>query len=300
MKQIFLIFSAIVFFTIININSFSQENEVPDSTLGWKFNGIGSFTFSQVSFSNWAAGGENSVSLNGLFAVSYDYKAKNLMWDNDLGVAYGFLNQNNTDNRKTDDNLEISSKFSYKAINKWYYSSLVSFKSQFAEGFEYDDVAKTRNKISEFMAPGYLNIAIGMNYAPNKDFSLFIGPLSGKSTFVRDDTLSFYGAYGVEPGETVRYEFGGTLKAAYSKDIFKNVNLISKLELFSNYNENLGNIDVDLQMLITLKVNKFLSTNISMHMIYDDDIKNTNDEGNITGPKLQFKEIFGVGITYKF
>ena len=289
-----------LFSLFFNLNSFSQDKETPDSTLGWRYTGVGTITFSQVHFENWAAGGENSYSLNGLFAASADYKTEKMIWDNDLGIAYGFLNQNNTENRKTDDNLEISSNFGYKAINKWYYSALLSFKSQFSEGYEYDDDAGTKTKLSKFMAPGYLNIALGMNYVPNKNFSLFIGPISGKSTYVKDDTLSHYGAFGVEIDKTVRNEFGGLVKVAFTKDILKNVNLISKAEFFSNYSENPENIDIDLQMLFTLKVNKFLSTNISFHLKYDDDIKTTDDTGMITGPKVQFKELFGLGVTYKF
>jgi len=298
MKNKYINLIVIVLFVITNNSVFSQEAQ--DTTLGWKFTGVTSLTFSQVHFENWSAGGENSYSLNGLFAASADYKTEKMLWDNDLGIAYGFMNQDNTENRKTDDNLEISSKLGYKAINKWYYSGLLSYKSQFAEGFEYDDDAGTRTLISKFMAPAYLNLALGMNYAPNKNFSLFIGPISGKSTFVKDDTLSHYGAFGVEPDETVRNEFGGTVKASFTKDIFKNVNLISKLEMFSNYMENAGNIDVDLQVLLTLKVNKFLTTNINLHLIYDDDIKTTDDAGVISGPEVQFKELFGLGLTYKF
>ncbi len=300
MKNKFGILIITAIFSILGNYAYAQDKEVQDTTLGWKLSGVTSLTFSQVHFENWSSGGENSYSLNGLLAASADYKTKKMLWDNDINIAYGFMNQNDKDNRKTDDNLEISSKFGYKAVNKWYYSALLGFKTQFAEGFDYDDDAGTRTLISKFMAPAYLNIALGMNYAPNKAFSLFIGPVSGKTTFVKDDTLSHYGAFGVEIDKTVKNEFGGTVKASLQKDIFKNVNLISKLELFSNYMENPGNIDVDLQLLLTLKVNKFLSTNINLHLIYDDDITTVDDLGDIAGPKLQFKELIGVGLTLKF
>jgi len=278
--------------------AFAQEEAAVDSTLGWTYPSMISITASQVSFSNWSAGGENSYSINGLAALNADYKAKNAIWENDLIFGYGVMKQGDNELRKTDDNIEFASKYGYKASKSWYYSGLVHFKSQFAEGFKYD--ADTKTKLSEFMSPGYLNLSVGMTYKPSKVFSLFIGPISGRTTFVMNDSLSTAGAFGVKPGENIRNEFGGTFRAEVNKDIMKNVNMTTKLELFSNYTEKPQNIDMDWQFLLTLKVNKWLSANISLHLIYDDDIKTTNDLGMEEGAKLQFKEVFGVGLNYKF
>lgn len=277
-----------------------KAQEAIDSTLGWKYPTLFSFTLSQVHISdNWAAGGESSYSINGLIGMNADLKSKNAIWENNLSMAYGIMKQGDREVRKTDDNLEFSSKYGYKASKNWYYSALLQFKSQFTEGYKYDDNAGTKEKLSKFMAPGYLNISIGMNYAPSKVFSLFVGPLSGRTTFVMDDSLSAAGAYGVEPGEKLRYEFGGSLKAELNKDIMKNVNLLTKLELFSNYIDNPQNIDINWQLLLSMKVNKVLSANINLHLIYDDDIKTLNDNGNYDGAKVQFKEVFGIGLNYK-
>ncbi len=282
------------------LQTFGQENTQPDSTLGWTFPSILNFTLSQVSFSNWSAGGENSYSINGLAAFSADYKGENAIWENDLTLGYGVMKQGEKELRKTDDKLELSSKFGYKAVNNWYYSGLAQFKTQFTEGYKYDDDAGTKTLLSDFMSPGYFNLAIGMTYKPSKVFNLFIGPISGKSTIVLDDTLSAAGAFGVEPGDKVRNEFGGTVKAKVNKNIVENVNLLTTLELFSNYAEKPENIDVDLQLLLSMKINKWLSTNISLHLIYDDDIKTINDAGEEKGPEIQFKEVFGIGLNLKF
>lgn len=276
------------------------QGEKADTTLGWTYPTLLNITMSQVSFSDWSAGGENSYSLNSLAAFNADYKGEKAIWENDLVMAYGVMKQGELETRKTDDNLEFSSKFGYKAINNWYYSGLLQFKTQFAEGYNYDDAAGTKTRISELMAPGYLSLAVGMTYKPSKVFSLFVGPISGKSTFVMDDTLSAAGAFGVEPGENVRNEFGGTIKAEMNKDIVKNVNMLTKIELFSNYTEKPQNIDIDWQFLLTMKINEWLSTSINLHLIYDDDIKTTDDSGNERGAKIQFKEVFGIGLSYKF
>ncbi len=282
---------------LIASNSIAQDAK-PDSTLGWFFPIVINFTISQVNFSNWSAGGENSYSINGLTILNANYKGKMATWDNNLILAYGLMKQGDRELRKTDDNLEFSSKFGYKVINNWYYSGLVQFKSQFDNGYKYDDVAGTKTLLSKFMAPAYLSLSLGMNYTPSKVFNLFIGPISGKTTFVMDDTLSNAGAFGVDKGKNVRNEFGGTMKAVVSKDIMKNVNLLSKLELFSNYIKNPECIDIDWQLLISMKINKLLSANINLHAIYDDDIKTFKD-GIERGAKTQFKEVFGIGLNYK-
>jgi len=174
----------IILFLLSPFLLLAQEVEKPDSTLGWHYTGTGSLSFSQVAFTNWAAGGENSVSLNGLAIASANYKSKSFIWDNDIILAYGLLKQGDEDFRKTTDKIELSTKFGYHAIKDWYYSGLLGFKSQFVDGFEYDDDLGTKTLVSKFLAPGYLNIAAGMNYKPSKNFSLFVGPISGRTTFV--------------------------------------------------------------------------------------------------------------------
>jgi len=179
---------------------------------------------------------------------------------------------------------------------------LISFKSQFDQGFK--TVADTV-RISNFLAPAYLNISIGMDYKPNDKFTLFISPVSGKITFVMDSLLSSQGAYGVNIGENVRYEFGGFVKAQYKVDLMKNISYTTKLELFSNYLKNPQNIDVNWENLINMKINSFFSANLHLTMLYDDDIKIKYDSDNDgiddrEGAKLQLKQLFGIGITYKF
>jgi hypothetical protein len=154
---------------------------------------------------------------------------------------------------------------------------------------------------------------VGLDYKPNQHLSAFIAHLTAKFTFVTDQTLSDAGAYGVTPGEKVKSEVGGYLRAIYTKNDFKseflrNVTLISKIDLFSNYADNPQNIDVSWENLIALKVNKFISVNINTHLLYDDNIMvpfDRNDDGiteagEVVGSKIQFKEILGVGFSYNF
>jgi hypothetical protein len=153
------------------------------------------------------------------------------------------------------------------------------------------------------MSPAYLSVSLGMDYKPSDNFSLFISPLTGKMTFVMDDSLSNVGAFGVDPGSTFRPEFGGYIKMVFKYDVMENVSLQTKFDLFSNYIENPENIDVTWDVLVAMKVNDYLTATITTNLIYDDDIDITieNDDGTESlRPAVQFKEMFALGLSYKF
>ena len=287
----------LLFFFIPVISA--QEN--PDTSY-WTFGGMGNLSLSQVSLTNWAAGGENSFSSNILANGSAKYNKDKSSWENLLILGYGLMKQGEEGWKKTDDRIELASKYGRNAFKKWYYSALLGFNTQFTDGFAYpnDSVA-----ISKIMAPGYINLSIGLDYKPSENFNLYFGPLSGKVTFILDDDLSAIGAYGVEPGENVRYEFGGLIKSMFKHEIVKNVLFITKLDLFSNYLKNPEKIDVNWEVLLNMKINKYLSANLNTILLWDDDIKfNVLDsEGLPTGEKkskVQFKEVFGIGLSANF
>lgn len=280
-----------------------RKNKI-DTLDGWKTGGLISLTGSQVSLTNWNAGGQNSISINGLVSVFANYTKGKSQWENSLDLGYGIIRQgrrNNVDWLKTDDKIDLFSKFGRQASKKWFYSALLNFNTQSTAGFNYpnDSIA-----ISRFMAPGYLLVAAGMDYKPNKMFSAFIAPFTMKSTFVLDDTLSAAGAFGVDPGSKARFEMGGYIRAQFQHEILKNVNFTSKLSLFSNYLNNPERIDVNWENLLQFKVNKYISATLSTHLIYDDDIDiAVFDDNGVEvgkGPRLQFKEVLGVGFAYRF
>lgn len=149
------------------------------------------------------------------------------------------------------------------------------------------------------MAPAYIITALGMNHKTGDHFSLFLSPATGKTTIVMDENLSDEGAFGVEPGNKMLNEYGGFVKVNYNTELLKNVNFKTKIDLFSAYNNKPENIDLDWEVMINMKINKFLSTNIQTRMVYDHDTKIEKDDETMA-PMLQFKEVFGVGISYTF
>lgn len=306
----------------VSTDAFTQTTEAEetlkqqnaDTLDGWKTGGVFSINLTQVSLTNWSAGGQNSLSVNGLLSIFANLKKGNSTWDNSLDLGYGILYQDGSDVRKTDDKIDFTSKYGQKAFKNWYYAGLLNFKSQMTAGYNYPDDS---TEISTFLAPAYVLVALGMDYKPSDAFTLFISPLTMKTTIVNDQTLANAGAFGVDPaeynnlgilisdGKTIRTEYGGYLRAQFKKDIMKNINLQTKLELFSNYEENPDHIDVNWETLIAMKVNKYISATISTQLIYDHDIDiavDTNGDDIIdkSGPRTQFKEVLAVGISYKF
>ncbi|NLE35767.1 MAG: DUF3078 domain-containing protein [Bacteroidales bacterium] len=275
-----------------------------DTTEGWHKSGVFALNMSQASFTNWAAGGQNSVALNGLINLAANYKMDQSAWDNALVIGYGKMLQKGNDLGwvKTDDRIDFQSKYGRKASEKWYYSGLMSFRSQMDNGFNYPD---TDNKISDLFAPAYLLFSLGMDYKPNPEFSMFLSPLTSKNTIVMDDHLSSIGAFGVDPGKKFRPELGAYANLAWKKDeIMKNVNFLTKLDLFTNYLKKPQNIDISWEVLLVLKVNEFISATVNTLLLYDDDILIKVDEGGegepVMGRRAQFKEVIGVGLTYNF
>jgi hypothetical protein len=294
------------FIVLLMIIGFRQpaSGQAADTLEGWNKSGVFSLNMSQASFTNWAAGGQNSVALNGLVNLGANYKMGKSAWDNALTIGYGKMIQKGNDLGwvKTDDRIDFQSKYGHKATDKWYYSGLMSFRTQMDNGYNYPD---TENKISDLLAPAYLLFSLGMDYKPNPQFSMFLSPLTSKNTIVMDDDLSAMGAFGVDPGKKFRPELGAYANFSFKKDeLVKNVNFLTKLDLFTNYLKNPQNIDISWEALLVMKVNEFISATVNTHLLYDDDVLIKIDEGSegepVMGKRAQFKEVIGVGLTYRF
>jgi len=282
-----------------------------DTTMGWKTGGIIAINLSQTSMTNWAAGGQNSLSTNGIISAFANYQKDKSVWVNSLDIGYGLLKQGkDASYRKTDDKIDFLSKYGREAFKKFYYAALLNFKTQMAPGYNYPDDS---TKISDLFSPAYLIFALGMDFKPNTHFSAFVAPVTTRFIFVNDQALSDAGAFGVDPGQKSKSEFGGYIRVIYTRNDFKseflkNVSFTTKIDLFSNYVENPQNIVVNWETLLALKVNKFITANLNTQLIYDDKIKvpfdkNTDgliEAGESVGSKVQFKEILGVGLSYNF
>lgn len=256
---------------------------------GWKKGGVFILNINQGSLSNWAAGGEqNTLGINGIVNYGINYRKGKNTWDNYFDIALGMQNATSYGRfRKMDDRFDFTSKYGYQVAKKWYATTLVNFNTQMLQGYDYSKTPNT--KISNFLAPGKLLVSLGMDYRPNEHFSVFISPITTRWIFKNDADFLNQAKFGVVAGKKVYNEVGAYLTAKYNKPITKWATYTSRLDLFSNYKRNPQNVDVFFTNLLSMKFNKWLATNISVDVVYDDDVVK----------KTQVKEILGVGLTVK-
>ena len=262
----------------------AKKITLPDTTFNvdssyWIKGSIFNIGFNRVGLYNWAGGGQNSMSVQGLTNNYLLLKHRKISWMNQLTLSYGIIRNGFGDSipwLKNDDRIELTSKFGRKTKYKWDYSILFNFRTQFEEGFNSPDDVTENNYFSKFFSPAYPLLAMGFDYKKDQEFSCFLSPATLKSTVVLDEFLYSQGVFGVEAGRKLRVEAGGYLNLNYRKASFLNVrdlNLRSNLSLFSNYVEQPENIDVTWETLISYKLKKLFSITFSSYLIYDHDTK---------------------------
>lgn len=281
----------------------------------WKHKNVLGFDIAENAFVNWNAGGTSSIS--GLVKGNFnrDLVKDNYSWSNEIVVRYGLNKQDGTELRKTEDALRINSTFGYRknSLSNWFHSVKFNFNTQFTDGFKYPN---KEEPVSRVFAPAYIFLGAGAEYASvNKKLKIYLSPITLKTTLVLDQSLANAGSFGVKKavldtngsilqnGETSKNEFGFLTTSNYKSEIAKNIVLENRVSLYSDYLNKFGNIDVDIDFTLELIVNEYVKTNIGAHLLYDDDIKTTEDiDGTIVekGAKTQLKQVLGVGVSYVF
>ncbi len=247
--------------------------------------------FSQVSLTNWAAGGSGSVALNSYVNAHANYAKGSMFWDNRIQLSYGFIQSFDEGYKKSSDKIVIDSKWGYKAVSKFYFSANFNFRSQFSPGFD------GSGKVSKFLAPAYTSLGLGIDYKPGngKELSINMAPFTGNLVIVTDPLLRT--KYGNKEDESARWELGAQLKATLNKTFFKELKVSSTLTLFSDYLNNPQNIQVNWDLQMTYKMNKYLQTGIRTNLIYDDNVLIANKDGMLSR-RIQLQEVLSVTFVY--
>ncbi|HVV55802.1 MAG TPA: DUF3078 domain-containing protein [Mucilaginibacter sp.] len=267
----------------------------------WKIHGENTILLNQSSFSNWAAGGVNSLAGNLLFDYDFNYKKDKWSWDNKAIVGYGLSKQTGIGWRKNDDRLILNSLLGYQAAKYWLYTFYMNFQTQFTNGYSYD-ANNNRTLISGAFAPAYITFGPGFAYKKSDNFRINISPFASRITLVENDSLANIGSFGVTPGSHSLYEFGSSLDAYYKANIAKNIAIENILKLYENYLKNPGNIYMDYALNLYMKVNKLVTVNAGVELISDPNAQIPVMSNGVTEyhSLLQVKQIFGAGLTYKF
>lgn len=293
MKRIYIV----MLFAALATITYAQTDDKGYQEGAWVLKGVTGLNMSQTAMANWSAGGENSIAGNAYLNASLTHKKGNWLWVTNMVLDYGLSKTKSQGMRKSSDKIGLSTQLGYSTDNVWFYTLMGDLNTQFAKGYDYPD---KEHQISNFFAPAYSNIALGMEWRPKSNYSLLLSPVSTKMTFVTDDYLSDLGAFGVDPGDHFKIEDGAFVKARAELPVMENVNLITTADFFTPYSKDFGNIDVNWDVLISMKINKVLSATINTTLKYDNDVKTFDDNGVKKGAKVQFKEVLGIGLAYNF
>lgn len=280
---------------VISIQVQAQDDAKKDSLDGWKRAGTFTFLFNQSAFSNYVAGGVNNIAGNLGINYNFNYKKGNLSWDNNITTAYGLTKIQGEDLQKTDDRFEYNSLFGKKIKDTyWDFSFFLNFRTQFDKGFVdgTDPVSGEAIRVenSRILSPAYLAFGPGLQWKKNDNLKFNLAPGSSRLTFVNELFTRDAAAFGVDQGETIRYEVGFYANGYYKFTIVENVTMENILVLYTNYLENPQNIDINYQINFVAQINKYLSTNLSLQALYDDDAIG----------RVQLREVFGLGVNFLF
>lgn len=288
----------------------AQEDDTKEPPKqGWTGSGEFSLLFNQAAFNaEWTGGGTTNYSGNIKLTYDFNYRKGKLTWDNRILGDYGITKNRGEDfSKKTNDRLEFNSIVGRQIRESdWYYSFFLNFKSQFAAGFEYDKDENGRNfrtETTHFLSPAYLQLGPGILWKKNDNLKVNFAPGTAKLIFVDKkftkvneslpgilDAYNENKYFGVDANKTTRFEFGASVSAYAKFDVLANISAENILNLYSNYLEDPQNVDIDYTLNLVLKVNRYISTNVTFQAIYDDNA--------VKG--FQIREALGVGVTYGF
>jgi hypothetical protein len=296
MKKLLLLF---IFFGFTFANAQGTDKEIiekaeqaakkvqEEAPSGWKRFGTLSFLFNQSAFNNeWQGGGISSYAGNLTLNYDFNYKKNDLVWDNKIFGAYGLTQIKGADRAvKTDDRMEFTSLVGKKASGYWFYSGFLNFRSQFDSGFN-----TKGERTSHAFSPAYLQVGPGLLWKKSDNLKVNIAPATSRLIYVDSQFTTFGPSFGVKQGQTTRFEFGASVNSYYKFNLMENISIENILNLYSNYIDKPQNVDIDYQMNLVMKVNKYISTNLAFQSIYDDNA--------VKG--VQVRQVFGLGVNYGF
>ena len=354
MKKILFVITA----TLISMGAFAQDvqqaaadaaktiSEAPEvapevvEPKYWTSSLMTNVNVGQTSLSNWAAGGDNTVSFAGFVDGNANWKKGEMFWNNRLQLDYGFLYASSKPIlQKNTDRIYLESKWGYKAPSTryLYFSANYDFKSQFTSGYDYNTPGSlvdengnnfegsalkqawkdARSLKSGFLAPAYTNLALGIDFVPNKWFSLNFAPITGDLVIVKDQTLranysmplkkQYEGVTENLPEDgsqyaSARFGFGAQLKMDAKVKVNDNFAYSTQVVLFANYLDIKHCPRINWDNRIDWKLAKYFSLTMTTNLIYDDTIMIVNPKDIEQFPdgkaRVQFKESIAFGFTY--
>lgn len=254
----------------------------------WTYYSDVSLSFGQGFISsNWASGGENSLSILSDLKYFVTYKKRSTTWENSLRYRLGALKSGSEDLSKNEDKLEIQSKLGVKAFRHWNYATQFDMNTVLFNSYNATD---RETVIANFLSPGNFTLSLGLDYKPKDNISLYLSPIAGQWVYVRDTNSVDVTRYGIEAGKRYKSDAGAKIELKNKHTLFKFLNVDNHLMLFSSYYEQPEKLTVDWRLTLNFRINYFMQTSIYANAVY-----NQNDS-----KKIQFKETLNIGVHFRF
>jgi hypothetical protein len=292
--------------TIFMAEAVEKKTETADTAKNkyWKFTGITGLNVTQTQFWNWAGGGNNNAHGRVFANLKLAYKKDKHSWESVLDAEFGMMYTPQTKFtwRKPNDRFNIASKYGYEFSKSWYATVLGEFKSQFAKGYDYkiENGEEKKYYVSNWLSPSYTDLSIGVDWKPNTIFSVYFSPLAGRVTTCVDSMLRK--SYGVHADKPFVANLGMLFKASVNYELIKNFKIISAVTMYSPYtskDQPFGNIDINWDLAISYQFLKVMNVTLGTSLRYYDQVMIADADGH-QSPKVQFREVFGIGIGYSF
>lgn len=255
---------------------------------------------------HWQKGGQSALSLLLILKGTANYSRADgkVKWENSSEIRNGYIKAGgeNSELQKNDDKLELTSRFGVSAFKKWYYSVELNFETQFFRGYHYP--TKTHpDPISSFLAPAKTFMKLGLDYKPNKDFSLLLSPATVKNVFVKDTMLIDQTKFGIEKGRKSFWEPGLNADITFRKELTKDIVYTTRYKMFINYRQPLKKFDINWENQLNFKLTSYINMQTMLYMIYDKDVLFPvyDKNGDPTGerkPRLQLRQLATVSFIY--
>ncbi len=269
----------------------------------WDYGGNGTFGFTQTYLNNWKAGGKSAFSFLMVLKGYANYSNEKLKWENSGELRNGWIRQGGDVNQtqKNDDKLELISRLGISAFKKWFYSAEIDFVTQFFKGYNYPDKTKL---ISTYMSPAKTMFKLGLDYKPNKNFSLFLSPITAKNVFVRDTARVDQTKYGISANSRSFWEPGLNADIRYKINLTPQIAYETKYKMFINYQEPFDKFDINWENTIVAQLTDRINMTFMLYMLYDDNVTFPTGKFDIRNQeiykaKMQTKELMTVGFSYK-
>jgi len=289
--------------TVSGLSKVSRKYEVRTP---WRIGGDGNVGFTQTYLENWKKGGKSALALLMVMKGFANYSSMNnkIKWENSGELRDGWIRQGGeeSETQKNDDKFEITSRFGVSAFKKWYYSAEYNYETQLFRGYRYPK-SENPDPISTFMSPARTFLKVGLDYKPNKDFSLFLSPFTAKKVFVRDTALIDQTKFGVDANKRSFWEPGLNADIRYKTQLTPDITYETKYKMFINYKMPFTKFDINWENHLIMQVNDHINFRMMLHLIYDDDVKfpimDANDKVIGEESRLQVKELITIGFSYK-